>query len=142
MGEVPKEGKKVLIVDDEIDMRIFLSTLFKVNGYTPVAVRDGKAGIEKVREQDFDLIMLDVMMPGEGGAVMYRHLKSDAELMDIPVIVLSGVEEKSFLHYLRMSNLGKEKALPDPDYYMEKPPDPDQLIEKAKTLLKDTGDGV
>lgn len=139
MGEAQKEDRKVLIVDDEIDMRIFLSTLFKVNGYTPVAVRDGKAGIQKAREEVFDLILLDVMMPGEGGAVMYRELKTDSKLSDIPVIVLSGVEERSFLHYLKMINIGKEAPLPDPDLYMEKPPDPEALIEAAESLLGISG---
>lgn len=134
MGEAQKAGRKVLIVDDEIDMRIFLSTLFKVNGYTPVATRDGKAGIEKAKELDFDLIILDVMMPGEGGAILYRELKSDERLENIPVIVLSGVEKKSFLHYLKMINIGRETTLPDPDLYMEKPPDPEALIKGAEAL--------
>lgn len=134
MGEAQKAEKKVLIVDDEIDMRIFLSALFKINGYTPVATRDGKAGMLKVRELDFDLIILDVMMPGEGGAIMYRELKTDSRLDSIPVIVLSGVEEKSFLHYLKMINIGKDSALPDPDLYMEKPPDPEALIKAAEAL--------
>ncbi len=51
-------------------MRIFLSTLFKVNAYAPVATRDGTTGMRKARELDFDLIIRDVMMPGEGGAII------------------------------------------------------------------------
>lgn len=126
---------KVLIVDDEMDMRIFISTLFETNGYRPVAARDGKAGLQKARELRPDLIILDVMMPGEGGVAMFQGLKSDRELRDIPVIMLSAVAEKTFAHYLKMLHIRTEENLLHPDVYMEKPPDADELLRLAGRLL-------
>ena len=82
--------KTVLIVEDELDMRIFISTLLETSGYRPVMTKNGKEGLLKARDIGPDLIILDVMMPGEGGVQMYRQLKSDNALMDIPVIMLSG----------------------------------------------------
>ncbi len=96
--------KTVLIVEDELDMRIFISTLLETSGYTPVMTRDGKEGLIKARDFLPDLIILDVMMPGEGGVQMYRQLKTDQSLKAIPVIMLSAVAQKTFSHYLNMVN--------------------------------------
>ncbi len=135
MAEDAKERKRVLIVDDEMDMRIFLNALFEMNGLAPVTTRDGKEGLAKAKALLPDLIVLDVMMPGEGGAIMYRALKTDDKLKGIPVIVLSGVKETAFRHYLKMVSPGAGLELPPPEVYMEKPPEPETLIRTAETLL-------
>ncbi len=121
--------KKVLIVDDEMDMRIFISTLLETSGYKPFATRDGKEGLEKAKAVKPDLIILDVMMPGEGGVYMYRKLKTDKMLRDIPVVMLSAVAKKTFTHYLNMLNIRIEEDIPHPDSYIEKPPDADELLK-------------
>jgi len=127
--------KKILIVDDELDMRIFISTLLETNGYKPVATRDGKDGIRKAKELMPDLIILDVMMPGEGGVQMYRQLKTDKILKDIPVIMLSAVAEKTFIHYLKMLNTQINNSIPYPDVYMEKPPEAEELLRITGKLI-------
>ena len=130
---------KVLIVDDEIDMRIFISTLFATNGYKPFITRDGRSGLQKAREILPDLIVLDVMMPGEGGVKMYQGLKADLSLKAIPVIMLSAVARKTFNHYLKMLNVQSDGTLPSPDAYMEKPPDAQELIALANRLTGQAG---
>jgi CheY-like chemotaxis protein len=127
--------KKILIVDDEMDMRIFMSTLFETSGYKPVATRDGKDGIRKAKELMPDLIVLDVMMPGEGGVQMYRQLKTDKTLKDIPVIMLSAVAKKTFIHYLKMLNIQLNNSIPYPDVYMEKPPEAEELLRITGKLI-------
>ncbi len=136
----PKDPTKptILIVDDEMDMRIFMSTLFETSGYHAVATRDGSEGLAKAKVLHPDLIILDVMMPGQGGAVMYKALKKDPDLRRIPVIMCSAVGQISFDHYLKMLNARLETPVPDPDAYMEKPPDPDQMLAVAQKIL----DGV
>lgn len=127
----------VLIVDDAMDMRVFITTLFKTGGYHAVACRDGAAGLEKAREIHPDLIVLDVMMPGTGGALMYKQLKSDDRFRRIPVIMLSAVGQKSFRHYLKMLNVNLDAPLPDPECYLEKPPDAQRLLDTANALIED-----
>ena len=127
--------KTVLIVDDELDMRIFISTLLETSGYRPILTKDGRAGILKAREVVPDLIILDVMMPGEGGVQMYRQLKTDYALMNIPVILLSGVGKKTFEHYLKMLNARREDSIPEPSAYLEKPPEADDLIKLTERLI-------
>ncbi len=129
------EKKTVLVVDDELDMRIFLSTLLETSGYQPVVSRDGGEGILKARELHPDLIILDVMMPGEGGVVMYRQLRTDQALKSIPVIMLSAVAEKTFSHYLQMMNANVQLPIPGPDAYVEKPPEAEKLVATAARLI-------
>jgi two-component system, OmpR family, phosphate regulon response regulator PhoB len=125
----------ILIVDDEMDMRIFMRTLFETSGFQPVAVPNGKEGIEKAKGLQPDLIILDVMMPGEGGALMYKALKGDPDLRNIPVIMCSAVAQTSFQHYLKMLNARSSQPVPDPEAYMEKPPEPDALLALAKKVM-------
>jgi two-component system phosphate regulon response regulator PhoB len=127
--------KTVLIVEDELDMRIFISTLLETSGYQPIITRDGKEGLLKAKDVSPDLIILDVMMPGEGGVQMYRQLKTDKTLCKIPVIMLSAVTRKTFAHYLNMVNARLKDAIPDPDAYIEKPPEAEELIKITADLI-------
>jgi CheY-like chemotaxis protein len=127
--------KMVLIVEDELDMRIFISTLLETSGYEPIMTRDGTEGLLKAKDVRPDLIILDVMMPGEGGVQMYRQLKTDKTLCDIPVIMLSAVTRKTFAHYLNMINARLKDAIPDPDAYIEKPPEAQDLLKMTTSLI-------
>jgi CheY-like chemotaxis protein len=125
----------ILIVDDEMDMRIFMTTLFETSGFHPEVARDGRHGLEQARRVDPSLIVMDVMMPGEGGALMYKAVKTDPQLCHIPIIMLSAVNPTAFHHYLKMLNAKLPEPLPVPDAYMEKPPDPDALLQLVRDLL-------
>jgi CheY-like chemotaxis protein len=134
------EKPKVLIVEDEMDMRIFLSTVFETGGWRPATARNGREGIEKARKSRPDLVLLDVMMPEEGGVAMYRELKTDQDLSTIPVVMLSAVEEETYAHYLRMLKAQSEGTIPEPDAYLEKPPDPEELLSIADRIYRNTED--
>ena len=125
----------ILVVDDELNMRLFMQTLFKTSGMTAAAARDGAEGLRKARENPPDLIILDVMMPGEGGLLMYRNLKSDERLRSIPVVMCSAVADATFFHSLRLVAAGRREALPEPDAYVEKPPDPERMLALVRGLL-------
>jgi CheY-like chemotaxis protein len=127
--------KTVLIVEDELDMRIFISTLLETSGYQPLMTRDGNEGLRKAKDVFPDLIILDVMMPGEGGVQMFRQLKTDDTLCQIPVIMLSAVAQKTFSHYLNMVNARLKDPIPDPDAYIEKPPEAEDLLKMTATLI-------
>jgi two-component system phosphate regulon response regulator PhoB len=127
--------KTVLIVEDELDMRIFIATLLETSGYQPVMTRDGNEGMRKAKDVFPDLIILDVMMPGEGGVQMFRQLKTDDTLCNIPVIMLSAVAQKTFTHYLNMVNARLKDPIPDPEAYIEKPPEAEDLLKMTATLI-------
>jgi CheY-like chemotaxis protein len=127
--------QKILFVDDELDMRIFLSTVLKTEGYEAVAARNALEGIKKARDVCPDLIIMDVMMPQAGGVTLFQELKKDPQLSHVPVIMLSGVSEKAFSHHLKMLNVRLDDSLPPPDAYMEKPLDPARLVATIERLL-------
>ncbi|MGD2269785.1 MAG: response regulator [Desulfobacterales bacterium] len=131
------EKKKILVVDDEMDQRIFISTVLETSGYQSIVTKEGREAIRKAKETVPDLVILDVMMPGEGGAQMYREIKSDPKLKTVPVIMLSAVEKRSFYHYLKMLNAKLKAPIPLPAAYLEKPLDPEELIDTIKTILAD-----
>ena len=132
---MPQIKKKILIVDDELDVRIYVGTLFETSGYEPIAARNGREGLQKAKQVSPDLIILDVMMPQAGGVSMYRELKADRQLREIPVIMLTGVGEKSFSHYLKMLRLKIDDPIPQPNAYLEKPLDHEKLLELVRKII-------
>ncbi|MFH1951922.1 MAG: response regulator [Pseudomonadota bacterium] len=129
-------AKQVLVVDDELDMRTFVTTLLETSGYKPLSAVDGKEGLEVARKKKPSVIILDVMMPNESGINMYRELKNDPELKDIPVIMVSALSKKTFFHSQKVLDEYKGEKIPEPSAYIEKPPDPEELLETIQNCLE------
>ena len=120
---------KILVVDDERDMRIFVSTVAETLGFEAITAEDGMEAIEKVSSNPPALVILDVMMPKiDDGIQTYRQFRTDPRLSHIPIIMLSAIAEKTFLHSIRMLSPQQGPQLPEPEAYMEKPPDANELI--------------
>jgi len=66
---------------------------------------------------------------------MYRQLKTDNKLKEIPVIMLSAVAKKTFFHYLNMLNVQSTHPVSEPEAYMEKPPEASVLLKMTKQLI-------
>ena len=119
---------KILVVDDERDMRIYLSTIVETLGGVPVAASDGQEAVQKAVSELPALIILDIMMPGiENGIQAYRQFRTDSRFSPIPIIILSAIAKKTFLHTIRILGPQKGSPLPEPEAYVEKPPDADEL---------------
>jgi CheY-like chemotaxis protein len=117
-------------------MRVYISTVLETSGYQPVVTKNGEEGVKKALEINPDLIILDIMMPGEGGVLMYRALKTDLKLKKIPVVMLSAVKRQIFFHYLKMLNARMQSDISEPEAYLEKPPDHEDLLKVIDKLLK------
>ena len=129
-------NKNILVVDDESDMRIFVSTVVETMGFTPTAAKDGTEALEKARADRPALVILDVMMPKiDDGIQTYRQFKTNPGLATIPIIMLSAIAKKTFLHSIKMLSPQQGPQLPEPEAYMEKPPDANELSRLITGLL-------
>jgi len=146
-------GKKVAVIDDDKNACKFLSALLSDHGYEAIVAYDGAEGLEKLKENKVDLIVLDVMMPKKTGFVLFKQLRKNEEYKDIPVLMLTAVAES-----LKELDAGKEdtferpydalrerlrKAIQDmrqdgevrPEMFVDKPVDPEGFIKKVRELI-------
>ena len=131
-GDIMSEAeKKILVVDDEEDIRMYLATLFEDNGFRTVTAQDGEKAYKVAVAEKPDLITLDLAMPEQSGVKTYRNCKFSPELQEIPVIVITGVGENMEEYFKKMPNF------PTPDGFVNKPIDPDSLMEQVKDLLEE-----
>lgn len=129
-------NKKILIVDDDPDVRLFNTTVAEELGYRTLEAADGEEGLRLIKEEKPDLVILDVMMPRQTGLRLYRELKTNRAYKGIAVIMLSGISPKAFARSQRALTEFGGKNVPDPDIYLEKPVDADRLTEAIGMMLK------
>jgi len=128
-------AKKVLVVDDDPDVRLFSVTVLEENGYTPLEAANGEEGLKMIKKDKPELIILDVLMPRQSGIRLYRELKTDKSFKDIPIIILSGIARKTFLRSQKALTEFGGKEVPEPKVYLEKPVEPEILAEEIKKIL-------
>ncbi|PKP01682.1 MAG: hypothetical protein CVU11_14410 [Bacteroidetes bacterium HGW-Bacteroidetes-6] len=87
------ETKKVLIVDDDIDVITIIETILKNEGFTVISANDKKEGMKKIREEKPDLAILDVMMTTQyEGFELAKEINDDAELSKMPVLMQTSID--------------------------------------------------
>ncbi len=128
-------ARKVLIVDDEQDIRVFMTTLLETSGFKPVAAANGQEGLEMARSHKPELIIMDIMMPRESGIYMYREVKKDPDLRNVPVIMVSALSKKTFFHSQKVMDEFEGVKVPEPAAYIEKPPEPEELLSAVRQIL-------
>lgn len=116
-------SKKILVMDDDADVRTFLTTVLRKHGYETVTAKDGVEGLAVLRSERPDLITLDLQMPNNTGTDFYRKLSKDKVLSQTPIIVVSGLS-------------GRHLAVKDPVAVFDKPIDPDEFIEAVERALE------
>jgi len=80
---------RILIVDDQPDIRLMCRVNLQLEGYEVIEAPDGDAGLEMTRSERPDLVLLDVMMPGLDGWEFMKEIKADEETADIPIVLLT-----------------------------------------------------
>ena len=126
---------KILIVDDDPDMRIFFSTLLKSGGFKPIVAKTGIEGIEKAKKENLAFIIMDVPMPDNGGMQMYRYLKQDNQLKKIPVIMVSSIDKQTFTHYQKTKGIRLGQDIISPEAFLEKPPEAAEVLDLIQATL-------
>ncbi|MCD6392057.1 MAG: response regulator [Planctomycetes bacterium] len=127
------EGVKILIVDDDTDITDSPKAILEDQQFSVVTASDRVEGMEKFKAESPDLVILDVMMDTwQDGFEMAREIKGEPEFKDIPILMLTGVQDKSGIDF--KSTAGDPTWLPV-DGFLDKPVDAEVLIAEVEKLL-------
>ncbi len=131
---LPSE-KRILVVDDEPDIRDFLSSCLEDAGFQVETAVDGYDALEKIENQKPDLITLDLVMPRISGIKLMRKLRKNAEWKDIPVIIVTA-HAKDEMGQDDIKELYAEEVEVTPKHIMEKPITPSKLVTSIADILE------
>ena len=120
-------NKKILIADDEQNIVISLEFLMKREGFEVVVANDGEEAIRRIRADQPDLVLLDVMMPKKSGFEVCQEIRSDPEMAGVRILMLTAKG--------RDTEVAKGLAL-GADAYMTKPFSTRELVDKVRSLLE------
>jgi len=119
-------AKKILAVDDESDVLLIIQTGLEVEGFDVVTAVNGEEALSQAREEQPDLILLDVMMPIMDGFEVLAKLKEDDSTSQIPVIMLTGLSDRKKIQQALVSGI---------ECYVVKPFDFSDLMQKVHAAL-------
>jgi len=119
-------GQKILVVDDEPNIVQSLAFVFNREGFDVATAGDGVQAMSMIRDSKPNLLILDIMMPNKNGYEVCQEIKSDPELKDIQVLMLSSISNE---------NSRRHAMSQGADDYINKPFSPMQVVTRVKELL-------
>lgn len=120
--------KRILCIEDDIDMLELFRVLLTRHGFSVMVATKGQDGLDIIRQEKPDLVILDIMMPVMDGWQVYQQMKDDETIRDIPTIIVTAKSQ------LIDKVLGLEIAKVDD--YIGKPFNPQELLESISKVLK------
>jgi CheY-like chemotaxis protein len=129
MSEAVLKGRKILVVDDEDDQRMYIATVLEDNGAEVIEAGDGDQALALARSEKPSLITLDLGMPGKSGVEVFETMRHDEVLAGIPICIVTGRPE---LRKLIWEMVGVEK----PEGYLDKPIDAENLLHGVRMVLE------
>ena len=124
----------VLVIDEDDNMRFFLINVLKTAGFEVTGIGKGSEGLLTAKKKSPAIIILNVIMPDEEALFLYGCFRHDACLKHIPVIMLSGIDQKTFFHYQKFQG-AQVHGIPYPDAYLENPPEAEELVNTVRRLI-------
>ena len=124
-------ARKILVVDDEPDLVELVSYNLRKEGFDVSSASDGEEALNKIRKENFNLIVLDLMLPGIQGMELCRMLRNDPKTKNLPVIMVTAKGEEID------RVIGLETGADD---YMAKPFSPRELVARVKAVLRRSGE--
>lgn len=125
--EENKRNYSILVIEDDRDTGELIRTILKKEGYAVTVARDGESGLNEAVINDFDLILLDIMLPGMDGLEVCKMLADNDETRSIPVIILTAKQELS----TKLSSFvaGAKR-------FLSKPFEASELVEEVRRTLR------
>jgi len=119
--------KKILIIEDDPDIAFLYQSALQESGYMVDTAPDGDSGLKKIQESTYDLVLLDLMLPGKHGMSVLRELKTNDDTKELPVYILSALGDDIVAD--QASNTGAN------GYFVKSDFNPGQLVEEIDKLF-------
>lgn len=127
------ENAKIVVVDDDQDIRDSLQSILEGRQHTVITAADRSEGMEKIKTEKPDLVVLDVMMSSwQDGIDMARELKKDPQFRDIRILMLTGIKDQTGIDF--KATAGDPTWCPV-DGFLDKPVEPNILLAEVEKLL-------
>lgn len=120
------DKKKILAVDDDLDLLKMLKFRIEAEGYEFISAKDGKEMLEVLKIKKPDMVLLDIMLPNMDGYSALREMRKEEAYNNIPVIILSAKEKQKIEDLFVLERIS---------YYIEKPFEMKNLLQKIKILV-------
>jgi CheY-like chemotaxis protein len=127
--------KKILIVDDEPDIVSYLEMVLQDNGFETATARNGNEALEAVKADPPDLVTLDISMPEASGTRFYKEMRTDPELSQIPVVIVTAVTGLGGDKYAYEKFISNRRLVPAPEAFFPKPIDREAFVKAVQGLL-------
>ncbi len=125
----------ILVIEDNADMQEFLRTLLEDSGYHVFSAREYEEGLRLAREEEPDLITLDLLLPAKTGFKLYRVFRTEKSLKNIPIIVITGFAAPAYPRLHVRKFFDEERAVRKPEAFFEKPVDEEALLAAIRTHI-------
>ena len=123
---------KILVIDDDPSEVKMVTMALQRESYEVITASNGKEGLEKARQKNPDLIILDIMMPEKDGFTTCKDLKTDIKTSAIPIIILTAIGDSPLL----LPEMQNVTGSPFAEDYIDKPVDPNFLVKRIKHFLR------
>jgi CheY-like chemotaxis protein len=120
-------SKKILIIEDDKFLRELLGKKLSGLGYNTILAMDGEEGLEMIKKEKPDVVLLDLILPGINGFEVLESSKKDPDVNEIPIIILSNLGQKE--------DIEKGKGLGAKDFLVKAHFTPQEIVNKLQTIL-------
>ncbi len=131
---------KAVVIDDEPDMTAYLSSILEDQGYSVRIANNAHDGKKIIEKENPDLILLDLVMPGRTGILLFANLKGNKATKHIPIIMVTGIKDKP--PQIDWKEIVKKLKARVPEGYVEKPIEPERLLRVIEDVLVYKKEGI
>jgi len=131
--------RNALVIDDEADIRNYISSILEEHGWTVRTASTAEEGERLVRESRPEVILLDLVMPGQSGIQLFARLRGDEGTRGIPLVMVTGIKEQLNIDWKEIVTRLKARV---PDGFIEKPIDPTRLAQLVESVVSRSERGL
>ena len=133
MDEKKALKNNILIIEDEHDIREIYAEVLSMAGYKVSQAADGEKGLQKIKDEHWDILLLDIMLPGKDGLKILKEIRENPQIKKGPVIALTNLNSENIIHEAFGSGAD--------GYLIKSEITPDKIVDEVNRVMTDVGGG-